>query len=97
MKPTTSGTSFSKVEAQDLRDGYWSPQGTHMSFVSPAGWESPQAGAGTKLFRPCKLGWSADNMSGACTICPIGKHCPHASNEPVLCPEGLVAANQGMH
>lgn len=68
-----------------------------MSFVSPAGWESPQAGAGTKLFRPCKLGWTADNKSGACTECLAGKHCPHASNEMILCPEGLVAAANGLH
>jgi len=69
-----------------------------MSYVSPAGWAAPMTGAAaTKLFRPCKLGWSADNKSGTCTECPIGKHCPHASNEPMLCPEGLEALTQGLH
>jgi hypothetical protein len=79
-------------------DGYWSPLGTHIQMVSPAGWYSKQEGVSTedeRMFRPCEVGYYSNDFASECTICDADFHCEHASSVPLRCPEGRESASTG--
>jgi len=81
------------------RPGYWSPWGTHISLVVPAGWQSIIVAGSQQTSFPtvteessigaCTPGTYSLSNSGSCTTCPAGTVCPQTSNVPLACNEGF--------
>lgn len=85
-------------DATALQDGYWSPLGTHIQMVSPAGWYSKQEGVSTeeeRMFRPCAVGYYSNDFASECSECTDGMQCEHASSVPLRCPAGREADGTG--
>jgi hypothetical protein len=79
----------------DLQDGFYSPQGTGVALICPAGWTCTQQGLAAPVVEPCPRGtWSATG-STACTPCGEGKMCPMSGQSGFECAEGFIQALTG--
>jgi hypothetical protein len=78
----------------DPPSGFFSPQGTGISFICPAGWycKYDDAADPTFIVRPCPENtWSeAGNEDPACTPCTEEGACLVAWQSEFTCPEGMI-------
>jgi len=67
--------------------GFWSPLGTSLMFVAPAGYYQAQDGSqvSTGVLTMCGKGMYSEDKSNTCTECPIKKICPITSSNPLNC------------
>lgn len=81
-----------------VRDGFFSPQGTGIALVCPAGWYCKHENLATGVsatVAPCAHGYWSEAGSSTCTICPAGGHCPQTDQMHFSCPEGFIQASAG--
>ena len=80
-----------------LADGFFSPQGTGIALVCPAGWECKHESLGVdpEVVLPCPQGTWSEAGSSTCTPCAAGSACTVSDQSEFQCADGSIQSATG--